>query len=112
MSSSQGSRLTASSSPLRPDRPRITFRRVDRSSNPPDSTLNPQLFRGAPRKAQMGRTIGPSHLFLAPLVSKVLHLVLLHVAIVLAEGGGKLMRAIVAADEIQIVHLGRMDDRF
>src|SRR5207237_7569714 len=47
----------------------------------------------------------------ASFVAEILNLKLLHVAIVLGERLRELVRAVVAADEIQIVRIGRVDVR-
>src|SRR4051794_33992841 len=47
-----------------------------------------------------------------PLISEVLHLIFLHVAVVFVERSRELVRTVVAADEVQVVGVGRMDGCF
>ena len=65
------------------------------------------------QKAEMGRAVGRcvSWMRLSLSVAKILHLIFLHVAVVLVERPRELVRAVVAAHEIQKVGVGRVHRR-
>ena len=96
--------------------------------------VDAQLLRGAAAEAEMGRTVNvgqrlrsgiansstaapdraaltPALLLPCTFIAEVLHLVLLHVAVVLLERARELVRAVVAADEVQVVDVGRLRGR-
>ena len=104
------------------------LRRAPRAPAPP---IDAQLLRSAAAEAEVERAVDPAQAAgsrlaepepsdsvclrpscpSCPLISEVLNLILLHVAVVLLERARELVRAVVAADEVQIVGVGRMDRR-